>query len=80
MDKQNEQLLWIFFMVHTGFFIATNVFLLVINLAGDFSKLWFFWPLLIWGAIIYGHYRLNILVLSGYFGQLRDDFMEWIHR
>jgi len=43
------------FRIHLIVYVAVNVLLIVLNLAGWADKLWFIWPLLGWGAGLLGH-------------------------
>jgi hypothetical protein len=43
------------FRTHLIVYVAVNVLLIVLNLAGSADKLWFIWPLLGWGAGLLGH-------------------------
>ncbi len=43
------------FRTHLIVYVAVNVLLVVLNLAGSADKLWFIWPLLGWGAGLLGH-------------------------
>jgi hypothetical protein len=43
------------FRTHLIVYVAVNVLLIVLNLAGSTDKLWFIWPLLGWGVGLLGH-------------------------
>lgn len=43
------------FRTHLIIYVAVNVLLIVLNLAGSADKMWFIWPLLGWGAGLLGH-------------------------
>ncbi|WP_051111940.1 2TM domain-containing protein [Hyphomicrobium denitrificans] len=43
------------FCIHLAIYAAVNLLLLVINLATNSNKLWFYWPLMGWGLGIIGH-------------------------
>ena len=43
------------FRTHLIVYVAANVLLVVLNLAGSADKLWFIWPLLGWGVGLLGH-------------------------
>jgi 2TM domain len=43
------------FRTHLIVYVAVNVLLIVLNLAGSADKLWFIWPLLGWGVGLLGH-------------------------
>lgn len=43
------------FRVHIIVYAAVNLLLLAINLASDRTHLWFYWPLIGWGLLVFGH-------------------------
>jgi len=65
-----------FFIIHLAFFLITNVLLIVINLLTAFTKIWFIYPLVIWGLFLGLHYYLMRGLLSKKF----DPFLEKVQR
>ncbi len=43
------------FLVHLVLYIAVNVFLVTVNLLSTPEHLWFYWPMLGWGAGLLSH-------------------------
>jgi hypothetical protein len=76
VDKNTLNLLWSLFILHAVICIVANFLLLFINLIGDFRHPWFFWPLIIWGLILYGHFRLNKLIIRGFFQEQWEQLIE----
>lgn len=82
MEKETIYSLWTFFIIHAVIAAITNFLFLFINLI-TFPKahsIWFIWPLLIWGLIIFGHYQLTKLIIKGYFHNLKDNLIEKLNK
>lgn len=56
------------------------VFMIIINLVGNPFSLWFFIPLLVWGLIIYGHFKFTKLIVKGVFTGLDKKIIEYLEK
>lgn len=63
-DQSRKTVHLSFFMIHLLFFILTNLFLLLINLFTEPTKIWFIYPLILWGLFLGLHYYLMINLLN----------------
>lgn len=43
------------FRTHCIIYLSVNAFLIILNLLGNSSHLWFYWPLLGWGLGLLAH-------------------------
>ncbi|HZB82671.1 MAG TPA: 2TM domain-containing protein [Rubrobacteraceae bacterium] len=59
------------FYTHATAYVIVNIALFIINLVTGGSW-WFYWPLIFWGIGL-GVHALNVLVLSGRFGQQWEE-------
>lgn len=56
--------------IHLAIYLVVNLFLFAINMLTDSQSLWFYWPLLGWGAAVVIH---GLMV----FGPLADHGAAW---
>lgn len=78
MDKQTAYPYWLFFVVHSGLYFLSMIFMIIINLVGNAKSLWFFIPLLTWGLIVYGHFKLTKLIVKGTFVGLDKKIIDYL--
>ena len=62
-----------FFVIHLVFFAVTNFFFIIINLFTAPTKIWFLYPLIIWGFFVGVHYYLMV-------GLLNKKFDPWLQK
>ena len=63
--RYQKNIHWGFFWVHAALCLATNVGFLAINLSGSIQYIWFIYPAIVWGLILYFHFRMVQFILSG---------------
>lgn len=80
MDKQTAYPYWLFFVVHAGLYVLSMIFMIIINLVGNAKSLWFFIPLLTWGIIVYGQFKLTKLIVKGTFVGLDKKVIDYLEK
>lgn len=80
MDKHTAYPYWLFFLIHAGLFAVTMLFMIIINIMGNPKSLWFFIPLLTWGLVIYGHFKLTKIIVKGTFVGLDKKVIEYLEK
>lgn len=80
LDKQTAYPYWLFFVIHAGLFVVSMVFMITINIVGNPRSLWFFIPLLVWGLLVYGHFKLTKIIVKGTFVGLDKKIIEYLEK
>jgi len=61
VEKENELRR---FFIHLTAYVLANIMMIIINFVCEPNNIWFYWPLLGWGAGVLFHYMYGIRLLE----------------